>query len=187
MSSGQDHQEAAALCRSRISRIATFAGWASALAAMAAGGFLAYGLFEPDHLIIAAIGAPVGILVPPSAAAKAVALVLAAVPALAFLAAMLEARRLFKLLSDGDVFVAATARSLTMLGGYANFIAAAGVAARTPIALLVTSANPAGQRALVIGVGSGEVASFIAGLLFLSFALVMREANSLAEENRSFV
>ncbi|WP_036260423.1 DUF2975 domain-containing protein [Methylocapsa aurea] len=128
-----------------------------------------------------------GIALAPSGNSLILPYLLSLIPVAIFVAAMWEARGLFCLLGKAEIFDSAAPRRLVRLGVLAIAAAVAGIVVRTLVVLVMTSANPAGQRHLVIGIGSDEVSSLIVGLLFLAFALVMQEAARLEDENRSFV
>jgi tetrahydromethanopterin S-methyltransferase subunit F len=109
------------------------------------------------------------------------------VPFAAFVAAMWEARRFFMVLARARIFDPAVPPIVARLGGLAIGIAIAEIIVRPLVVLVMTSANPDGQQQLVIGVSTTDIASLIIGLLFYAFALVMREALAIEDENRSIV
>lgn len=53
--------------------------------------------------------------------------------------------------------------------------------------VLLSWNNPAGERALTVGVGSGDVGFLLGGALMLLIAWAMAEAAEAAAENRAFV
>jgi hypothetical protein len=124
---------------------------------------------------------------PPSAAVTQLAFWLSLIPPAIFAAAMWEARQLFRLFGTGNVFGQDTSRHLVRLGALAIAAAVAGMAVRTLVILLMTSANLPGQRHLVLAIGSNEIAALVAGLLFLAFALIMQEALRIKDDNASIV
>lgn len=128
-----------------------------------------------------------GVAIPASYGATAFACGLSFIPCVIFVVAMWEARQLFRLLGANHIFSPATPRHLVRLGALAFMAAVAGIIVRTLVVLLLTSSNPSGERHLVIGVGSNEIAALVAGLLFLAFALVMQEALRIENDNRSIV
>jgi hypothetical protein len=61
------------------------------------------------------------------------------------------------------------------------------IVARTLVGLLMTSANPPGQKMLLIEIGSGEISSVIIAVLFFTFALLMKESAAIYAENQSII
>jgi hypothetical protein len=108
-------------------------------------------------------------------------------PVLLFLFAMGNVVLLFRRLRSAHVFHPDVPLLLTRIGRLACASAVAGVAARTIVALALTSGNPPGQRQLVVSISSGDITSVITGLLLLVFAYVMQEALRIDEENRGFL
>jgi hypothetical protein len=120
----------------------------------------------------------------PSGGSLILAYLLSLVPALIFIAALWEARGLFRLLGVTQIIDPAAPRRLVRLGILAIAASAAGIVVRLLLGLVMSSVGP---RQLVISISSSEISALIVGLLLLAFALVMREAVSVAEENRGFV
>jgi hypothetical protein len=123
----------------------------------------------------------------PSDGQLLLAYLLSLVPTAIFVAAMWEARGFFRHLGVFEIFDPAAPRRLARLGILAIAAAVAGVLERLLVGIVLSTADPAGPRHLVIAIASSEVSSLIVGLLLLSFALVMQEAVRVADENRSFV
>jgi hypothetical protein len=76
---------------------------------------------------------------------------------------------------------------LGRLGKLAVAAALVGFVTRTAVGLLMTSANPVGQKMLIIGLGSGEMIGLLVGVLVFLFASVVRDTTALAQENASFI
>lgn len=173
--------------RRALSRLAGIAR-ALAFAGMAmVAGFCLYLLFDPEALAAHLRREAVIPLTMATDWRLWLAYALSLIPALGFLAAMWQAQRFFGLLGEGRLFDRAAPRILVRLGWIAIGLAAASIVVRTLVVLVLTSANPPGQRQLAISISSTDVASLVVGLLFLAFALVMQEALILEDENRSFV
>jgi hypothetical protein len=82
-------------------------------------------------------------------------------------------RDIFRLFGKRQFFDPAAPRLLVRLGELAVVVAAGGIAVRTLVVLLMTSANPPGQRQLLLEIGSDEISFLVAALLFFAFALVV--------------
>jgi hypothetical protein len=109
------------------------------------------------------------------------------IPVAIFVAWMWEARGLFRLLGKSQSLDPAAPGLLVRLGGLAFAAAVGNIVARTLAVLAMTMANPPGQRHLVFAIGTNEIASLIAGLLFFAFALMAQEFLRIEDENRSIV
>jgi hypothetical protein len=87
----------------------------------------------------------------------------------------------------GDLFSRQCGKLLRRAGMFALAGAVSGIVSRTAGVLLVTYANPAGQKMLAIGVSSTEVLLFLlSGLLFV-LGHIMIVAEELEADYRSFV
>jgi hypothetical protein len=51
----------------------------------------------------------------------------------------------------------------------------------------MTSANPPGQSLLMIEIDSGTISSVIVAVLLFTFAVLIKETATIAEENKSFI
>lgn len=151
-------------------------------------GYAAYLAIAPDALVTGLRREVPGVVVEPGAAALTAAGLVSLVPALIFIGAMWSVRTLFRVLGRAETVFHPTAPSLLKrIGLLAVAAAVAGSVVRMTVALLMTSANPPGQRQLVLSVSSGDVTALVVGLLMLAFALVMREGIRLDEDNRSIL
>ncbi|MDR3475364.1 MAG: DUF2975 domain-containing protein [Devosia sp.] len=115
------------------------------------------------------------------------AYVISLVPAAIFVGAMAEAWRLFGLLGRGKPFTAPVPRSLARLAYWATAAAGAGLVMRTVLGLVLTASAPGGRKQLIIAIGSDEIGVLVMALLLLAFALVMREAIRLDEDNQGII
>ena len=116
--------------------------------------YCAYFLFDRPALLGYLRREAPGALVVPSDGQLWLAYGLSLIPAGAFVAAMWEARRFFALIGKAALFDRSIPRILVRLGGLAIFIAAAQIVVRTLVVLVMTSANPADTRQLVISASS---------------------------------
>lgn len=67
------------------------------------------------------------------------------------------------------------------------FLAAGGVLARSAIHLALTLGNPAGQRALSIGIGSGEVLTLLIASIMYMMSRVLAVAADVRADQKGFV
>ena len=164
--------------------------WGKVVCLIGALAILAYGAYlaaVPDEAVVLMREAVPGIVTLPSTPILLAAACLAAAPALLFLACLLVAWQVFDAAGKSALYSPRGQHLLSRLSKLALLSAVAGVLCRTVAALLLTSANPPGQKMLVIGISSGEIAAVIVALLLAIFANVVREAAALAQENKLFI
>ncbi|MCM5557800.1 DUF2975 domain-containing protein [Pleomorphomonas sp. JP5] len=171
----------------RLTRLASFASWASFIAAAVIVLATAYLWLVEGALSDWLVKSEEGIIVMPSPTMVSTAGAVAMAPIALLVAMLFELGRLFRLFANGPVFDPAVPRRLGRVGWLAFSSSASTVVCATVVTLLMTSANPPGHRMLTIGIDSQALAGLMLGFLFLVFSLVMQEALGLAEENRSFV
>jgi hypothetical protein len=171
-------------------RIGRLARIAEAIAMAAIIGVLLYvvyvAVFPAELRAMMLLGIPSPITEPP-VWAFGLASLLTAIPAGLFVVSMWQVRKLFRYLAQGSFADAGFTTTLRRLGWLAVCGGVVGFAVRTLVPLLMTVANPPGQKMLIIEFNSGQVASLIMGLLFLVFTHVFAEVTRMAEENRSFI
>lgn len=173
--------------RRKLRRIARVAEWISLGGMALVGTYSAY-MWGDQAALTAYLQRDVpGIIGVPSGGSLILAYLVSLVPAVIFVAALWEARGFFRILGATEIFDPAAPSRLVRLGVLAIAAAVAGIVVRLVVGLVMSSADPAGPRQLVIAISSSEISSLIVGLLLFAFALVMREAVSVAAENRSFV
>ena len=173
--------------RRQLLRLARMAECIALGGAVVVGAFAAYALRTPEA-VAAFLGKDIpGATVPAGVWGLAASYAVGIVPVAIFVLAMLEARQLFRTLGAGTLYGEAVARHLVRLGWLALASALTGVIVRTLAGLLLTAGNPGGKRQLIVAIGSNEIASIIAGLLFLAFALIARQAQRLEDDSRSIV
>ena len=109
---------------------------------------IAYGIYlgSNPHALMAYLKRDIpGVAIMPDAGATTLASVLSLIPVAIFVAAMWQARSLFRLLGKSRIFDPAAPRLLARLGRLAIAAALAGIVMRTLVVLAITSANPSGQ------------------------------------------
>lgn len=175
-------------CEKRLRRYSRIAEWLSVVGMFVVGAGCAY-LLTDHNALLAYLqrDVPATVIVTPSQPVLWTAYAVALIPAAIFLLALWETRRFFALIGTRPIFDSAASRSLMRLGYMTIAICVSQIVVRTTVVLLMTSANPPGQRQLAIGIGSTDIAALIIGFLFFTFALVMQEASRLARENQEFV
>jgi Protein of unknown function (DUF2975) len=95
--------------------------------------------------------------------------------------------RLFRLFAKGNVFSTASLRALNQVAAALFWNVLAAFVVQAPISYFLTAANPPGQRAISLGLGSDDIeVLFLAGVAVV-IARVMAEAHRMADENASFV
>lgn len=112
---------------------------------------------------------------------------LLALPLLLFLAGLWQVRRLFESYARGQIFTLAAARTIRRAGVIALAIVPVQILVNTLSVLLLTAANPPGQRQLAIGVSSTELAVVVIGMTLIVMGWVMGEAVRISDENSQFV
>jgi hypothetical protein len=173
--------------RRKLRRIARVAEWISLGGIALVGTYSAY-LWSDQAALTAHLQRDVpGIVGVPTGGSLILAYLASLGPAAIFVVALWEARGVFRLLGATEFFDPAAPPRLVRLGVLAVAASVAGMVVRLVVGLVMSSADPAGPRQLVIAISSSEISALIVGLLLLAFALVMREAVSVAAENRSFV
>jgi hypothetical protein len=95
--------------------------------------------------------------------------------------------RLFSAYLRGDVFTEAATRHLRRLGHAVTAMAIVMPLTDTATILALTLSNPPGQRMLSVHLGSQHYVVLLLGLVLTAMAMVMREAQRMAQENAEFV
>jgi Protein of unknown function (DUF2975) len=167
--------------------LARLGQWVVACSVAAVVGYCCYLVAVPAEALFLLKREVPGIQSLPSPVIIFAAACVAALPIAAFLLALSQTWHFFGQVKRENPYSAQAQQSLKWLGRAAIACALIGVLARTLVGLLLTSANPPGQKMLIIGVSSGEIASVVVGILVFVFANVVREAAALAYENASFV
>ncbi len=171
----------------KINRLVRLAEWIALLAMAAVAIYACYLLLNRAELeAVLSANIPGPITSPPGWAVAAAALLLA-VPAAIFVVSMWQVRRLFRLLKDRNFTELGFGATLRRLGWLAVLGGLSGFVVRTLIPLLMTVANPPGQKILIIEFNSGQVASLIMGLLFFMFTHVFADVARIDEDNKSII
>ncbi len=96
-------------------------------------------------------------------------------------------QQLFQLFRTGGALTEAAARRIRTIGAFAVALAAAQALVRMLQILVLSSANPPGERVLSIQISGHEVGLIVFGGLLLAIGHVLTEAAAAAAENREFV
>jgi Protein of unknown function (DUF2975) len=170
-----------------LNALARLGQWVVACSVAAVIGYCCYLIAVPAEALFLLKREVPGIQTLPSPAIIFAAVCVAAMPIAAFLLALSQVWLFFGQVKGGHPYSTVAQLSLKWLGRAAFACAALGVLVRTIVGLLLSSSNPPGQKVLVIGVSSADIASLVIGILVFVFANVVREAAALAHENASFV
>ncbi|WP_431102158.1 DUF2975 domain-containing protein [Roseateles noduli] len=95
--------------------------------------------------------------------------------------------RLFGAYLRGEVFTDAATHGLRRLGQSVTAMALVMPLTDTATVLALTLGNPPGQRMLAVHLGSQHYIVLLLGLVLIAMAMVMREAQRMAQENAEFV
>lgn len=90
--------------------------------------------------------------------------------------------RLFRLYAGGTIFGAENVAALNGIGMGLFWFGAVQLLAPTAIPLILTFDNPAGERLLVLSLGSGAIEAIVLGGVVRLIGWVMDEARAIAEE-----
>ena len=107
--------------------------------------------------------------------------------ALLTLFALLCLWRLFGAYLRGEVFTDGATRHLRRLGQSVTAMALVMSLTDTASILALTLRNPPGQRMVAVHLGSQHYVVLLLGLVLIAMAMVMREAQRMAQENAEFV
>jgi hypothetical protein len=150
-------------------------------------GYCAYLVVDPWALATFLQKDVPGVPITPATGTLALAGALSLVPIAVFVAAMWQAFGLFHHLGQAQSFDSRAQHHLLTLAKLAIAAAVLGVVVRTLVVLVMTSANPFGQRHLVIGIGSNEMTALMIGCVMYAFAQLVQEFQRVEDENRSFI
>jgi cytochrome bd-type quinol oxidase subunit 2 len=173
--------------RARLERIANYGGWICLIGMVLIVGWFIFLAGNPGEAVAALQRGIPGPTTLPSDNILIFAGLVALLPALIFVFALWQARKLFGLIGTGYFLSEASQRLMVQLGRLAIVLAIAGIVSHSLIALLMTSANPTGQTLLMIEFDSSQFSSVIIAVLFFTFSLLMKETAAIAEENKSFI
>lgn len=111
------------------------------------------------------------------------AIAVGAIPSLVLIWGLARLSTLFRRVAEGEVFSEPGARALRDFAVAVLAHAALAPLAHTAVVLVLTLANPAGQRQLSLAFGSDDVAGVVIGLVLLAVAWILREGRRIADEN----
>lgn len=109
------------------------------------------------------------------------------IPGAVVLFALWRLRRLFGLYAGGAIFTAGNVRCLRDFALAVMVLALAKPLAGALLSVLLTLANPPGQRHLAIQFGSSELTTLFVGGVFLVIAWVMDAGREMAEDSAQIV
>lgn len=109
------------------------------------------------------------------------------IPGSIALFALWQLRSLFGLYAQGQIFTAANVLCLRHFAVAVILSAAAKPVTGALLSVVLTLANPPGQRQLSIQFGSSEITTLFVGCVFLIIAWVMDAGRELAEEQSQIV
>ena len=98
-----------------------------------------------------------------------------------------EMRKLFAAYTKGDVLTDKSAEIIQRIGQGFLALAIVPLVVRPIQTVLLTLANPPGERSIAIGIDSDMLFFALAGGLIIVIGWAMREASAVASENKSFV
>lgn len=170
-----------------LQRFSLWGQWVAACSGLLIVGYGIYLLLVPAERLFLMRQAVPGIMILPSSAMLLATAFVAVIPAAMFLMCLLQAWQLFGLAGRNQLYSVSGQAVLGRLGKLAVAAASLGFVTRTIVGLMLTWANPPGQKMLMIGIGSGEMTGLLVGLLVFLFAAVVRDATALAQENATFI
>lgn len=172
---------------SQIEKIARYGEWISLFGILLVGGYSFFLAVRPEEAIAVLQRGIPGPLTLPSDELLVLAGAVAMLPALLFIYTLWRAHSLFGLIGSG-LFLSETSQWLMVhLGKLAIIFAVLGIITHTLVVLIMTSANPPGQKMLLIEIDSSTFSSIIVAVLLFTFSLVMKETTRIFEENKSFI
>ena len=116
-----------------------------------------------------------------------VAVILGMVNPLILLLTLNEMRKLFGAYGKGEILTDHCARLIQRIGQGFVALAIATFVLRPIQMVLLTMANPPGERSVAIGLNSEMIFFALSGGLIIVIGWAMREASAAAAENRAFV
>jgi len=147
------------------------------------------GLFNTPLVPAALNGTLDGVAVSPDATSGQLITVVALnlISPLILLLTLNEMRKLFGAYVEGHVLTENSARLIQRIGQGFLALAVVPFVLRPIQTVLLTLANPPGERSLAIGLDSDMIFFALSGGLIMVIGWAMREASDVAAENKSFV
>jgi Protein of unknown function (DUF2975) len=109
------------------------------------------------------------------------------VPIAIFVVALWQTHKMFGLIGNGQFLSDLCRNILVRLGCLAIAGSVLSILCHTLSVLLITSANPPGQKILQINIDSGQISTVLGAVLLFTFALLVKDATAIAEENKQFI
>jgi hypothetical protein len=173
--------------RARLKRIAAYGEWICVAALLLVAGYCVFLAARPEEaLAVMQRGIP-GTLTRPSDGIIYTAALLAFLPVLAFLYALWQTRNLFRLIGDGKFLEPSSQNLMARIGKLAIAFSVLSILCHTAVVLLMTSANPPGQKMLLVEIDSGQISSVLIAVLFFTFSLLMKESAAIHDDNQSII
>lgn len=147
------------------------------------------GLFNTPLVPEALNGTLDGVAVSPDATPGQLATVVALnlISPIILLLTLNEMRKLFGAYVDGQVLTESSAQMIQRIGQGFLALAIVPFVLRPIQTVLLTLANPPGERSLAVGLDSDMIFFALSGGLIMVIGWAMREASEAAAENKSFV
>jgi amino acid transporter len=175
-----------------MDRVARLSGWLYWVSVVLLVGLplvvviqLAKGWADPSWLAGRFAGLPDGTRV--TAETVTGVILLGALTLIPTMVAFRQMMGLFTRYRRGEILSDACATHILRVGQALIVLAALKVLVHTGQILILTAANPPGQRQLVVAISDDTLWLMLAGALFVAIGWVMREAARVAEENEGFV
>lgn len=140
-----------------------------------------------DPALIARQLSPITLTGAPSPAMLSLVILLLMLPQAVPLYVLWQLEILFGLYRRGETLTRAPALRIRRIGLGVAALAPLSVLIRPVAGLLLTLANPPGERQLSVGLSSSDIGLVLAGGLLVVIGWIMGEAARIAEENRGFV
>ena len=100
---------------------------------------------------------------------------------------IVKLRRLFSLYEKGMIFSKDNVGCFRGMGWALIVLVVAGTVSSTLLSVVLTFANPPGQRMFTVGIGSGDFTTLVLGLAVLLVSWAMDEGRRIAEEQEQFI
>jgi Protein of unknown function (DUF2975) len=171
----------------RLERISRYGEWVCLLGILLVGGYSLFLAAQPAEAVAVLRRGIPGIVNLPNDNMLILAGLVALLPALLFIYALWRAHNLFGLIGTGHFLSEKSQWLMVHLGRLAIVLAILNILTHTLVVLILTSANPPGQKMLLIEIDSGTISSVIIAVLFFTFSLLVKETASIVEENKSFI
>lgn len=133
------------------------------------------------------LAAAAGLSEPPARITIVAAALIGAIPTLAILYVLGQMFGLFGLYAAGETLTPLCARHISRIGSGLLVSALLEIVTRPAQIVLLSLANPPGERVLAVSLQGADLGLVLAGGLLVTIGWAMGDAVRAAEENRSFV